>query len=457
MTHASNQQEPRRGSRSLVSNSFAGVLADGVTLIAGIVTATVTARWLGPAEKGTLSTLLLIAHGFLFYICALGLGDAVILLVGKGRVRSQEAFSSSLSLLMMTGALGVVVLMLVSVPADWSTIRVAVVLAGAGLYVWLLLELMLSTLNAHERLFITSGIRATVATVGALATVCGVVVADLGILGGVIGPLVGMLAGLLLAARKAKAIGLSFRPGWNVGYLRLALPYGLPIQASMLLLAASQRLDQLVVYTFLGEASGGLYSVALTLGQLVAYLPVAIATAGFPRVTTLSEEAAVALTGRMCRFALASALICALLLAGLMPLAIPVAFGAAYKGAVLPAIVLTAGGVIWSAQWVLARGRAAEGHPRLLVVSLGVNLVTMLSFAAVLIPSFGLIGGTISSVTGAIAGLGVCVAAYRQRLSVKDLVPRPSDFVYLVRHAPLLLSRRSAAFIATTIRDRRDK
>jgi O-antigen/teichoic acid export membrane protein len=201
------------------------------------------------------------------------------------------------------------------------------------------------------------------------------------------------------------------------------------------LVALAQRADQLVVLHLMGTHPAGRYSVALTAGQLPLYVPLAIALAGFARLAYLSESDSMIVLGGMCRIGTAGALISTLVAAPLLPIAIPVFFGSAFSQAVVPALILLPGGVLWSLQWILGRAATARSQPSLLVQSFGLTLATMVILDYVLVPRLGLAGAAIASDIASLAGLCLCVAVYRLRrpeFRIGALVPRLRDFATVV-------------------------
>lgn len=81
---------------SLGFTSAARLSADIVSVVFGLVSATITARVLGADGKGALSSLLFIGV-LLSYAASLGLGDASIILIQQKRVSLQDAVPGVLS------------------------------------------------------------------------------------------------------------------------------------------------------------------------------------------------------------------------------------------------------------------------------------------------------------------------------------------------------------------------
>src|SRR5437773_1473155 len=93
-TVASDAESPS-GRPSLRVNSLARLVLEGGRLASGFVSAAITARWLGPAGKGTLSALLFIA-ALLSYGSTMGLGEAVTVMIGRAETNLDRSVSRSL-------------------------------------------------------------------------------------------------------------------------------------------------------------------------------------------------------------------------------------------------------------------------------------------------------------------------------------------------------------------------
>ena len=416
---------------SLAHNSLARLVAGLGIGGFGFVTSLITARWLGPSGKGTLSALSFMGNILFFYLCALGLPEACLFLVGRREVDPDEALAGSLVPIGVALLFGFVGLAAAAAIAHWTKIIDAVVLEGAVLALAIYLQLFASLLNARERFWTTTRLTLARVGIGACATVVLVGLTDGGIAGAVLADCIGLVvasAGAILALRR---VGVHFRLRPSLGFLRVAIRFGVLIQLGYLVMAMSQRADQLAVYSLAGTAKGGVYAVALTLGQVPAYAPGALSYASFPRMAQLDDEAAADLTAGVLRMGIALALIAGVVLAVVTPIATTTVFGASYAPSITPTMILLVGSVLWSAQWILARARAARGAPGLMLASFAVSVVVMLLLDLVLIPAAGVAGAACASVVGTALGLGVCLRTYRKRgfgLGFAELVPHAQDF-----------------------------
>jgi O-antigen/teichoic acid export membrane protein len=384
-----------------------------------------TARALGPSGKGALAALLFIGNIVFFHVCFVGLGDATVVFVGRGRFTLQRALSASMLPLLISSLVGIAGLYLVGLIADWSGILSAVAVVGVTLVALVYRELFTAVLNSQERLAITSAMRLVTAGVGAIATWLLVVVNDLEVFGGALAILIGVVSALLVSVRALRLREFSFRPSTDWAFLRTVGRYGITMQVAHLVIALSQRADQLIVYALAGEAAGGHYSVALTMAQLAAYLPVALAAAVFPRIAQLNEVESDWLAAKMFRVGVIGSTVMAALLALLFPAVTVLVFGTRFKPAITPALILLIGSLFWSWEWMLARAAAARGDAGLKFRCFGLHLAVMVGLDYLLVPVWGLVGGAFASVAGSAVGLAACMILYRRRFrtSAAALIP----------------------------------
>lgn len=417
---------------SLSRNSAARFLAEGTSLVIGAVSASLTARWLGPSAKGTLAALTF-ASGLLSQACLLGLPEAAMVRVGRREVTRQQALSSNLAAGLIAAAFGAVVLLLYAraqLPWEERVVRDAVLTACAALPLAVSGTILLHILNTEERVVSSSAIFFSISATSALATIVLVGPLGMSVLGGAVAVLLGSAVGVTSAVALLRRDGMHFRPRLDGSYIRPALRYGLRVEMSYVLTVAAARLDLLVVYAMAGRAEAGIYSVALTFGTLSGTVATALAYAAFPRLPQLEDEEARDLMTRLVRVGLAAAVTVGAAVAVVLPVAIPLALGQEYAGAVVPALLLLAGGILWSAQWVISRSFAARGDASLLLSSFALNLGVMLALDLALIPAWGSTGAALASVVAPTLGFGVCWRRCRREgwTSLTEFVPRGQDF-----------------------------
>ena len=429
---------------SLRRNSLARLVADLLGIGFALVAATVAARLLGPAGKGYYSSLLLLG-GVTIQVFGAGLGEAAIVLAGRGRVSLNEAASATVWAILPLGLAGGALFWAVSTALLESTDPergVAVALGSLLVVLNTAYTTVVSFLVARERVAAVAAL--SVASTGsatfALWLLLGVRGGGVGtaVLAAVLGAVVGLGGTVALLLRAS----VSLRPRLSRAYLRLAVRLGVALQVSNLLVLLTARLDLLLVYRLSGATEAGAYSVALTVGALVGSVPIAVSYATFPRLAAVDEEQGRALTRQVVRVGLAAAITAGAALALVSPFVIPVAFGSEYSPAIVPTLILVPAGVLWSGQWLLCRAAAARGFPRPLLVSFGVSFLAMLALDLVLIGPFGGEGAAAAAAVAPAVGLLVALGYYRKLgEDMRGFLPRPADFVAFVTTLTEMVAR----------------
>lgn len=433
-----SETRPRRVSvttPSLRNNFTARFLADTYGLVTSIVAASLTARVLGPSGRGYYASLVLLTVLFAQLFGA-GLGEAAIVLPGRGRATYGAARSATIAVLLPLGVIGALACIATgAVTLDALTVNERTALALAGLLV--LLNVCSGTLAwfliSLEKLVLVSIVTTISATVIVVSLCLFLIVLDMQTAGAILASVVGIVVILGALVWYLPREGISLRPAWDSRYLWAAARFGMAIQLSNVLVQMAGRLDLLFVYRIAGSSSAGLYSIALTLGALVGSVPIAIAHASFPRLPKLTEDEARALTASLFRAGVAAAVTCCTGLAILAPVAIPLMFGPDYRDAVLPTLVLLPAGVLWSAQWILCRAAAARASSRPLLTSYAASSIVMVLLDMVLIGPFGIMGAALASFISSTTGLVVAVIyLLRSGWDWRSFVPRVRDWVVMV-------------------------
>jgi O-antigen/teichoic acid export membrane protein len=211
--------------------------------------------------------------------------------------------------------------------------------------------------------------------------------------------------------------------------------YGLPLYPGALTQHFSVRLDVYLLAGLLADPAApiGYYSVAVTMAQLVMFLPTAVSSLFFPHVAGSSRESADRQVPMLSRVTL-------LLTTGMAVLLIPAAivlirvFLPAFESSLAPLFVILPGVVALSLVEVLGSyvyGVGAQAWSSAIKIgALVVNAVANL----ILIPRYGIVGAAASSLISYTA-TGVAFSVLSARLSgasVLDFwIPRRSDVQFV--------------------------
>ncbi len=428
----------------LARNSVARFGADGAGLALGAVSSIVTARVLGPAGKGTLAALSFVTL-LAIQAASLGLGDAAVVWIGKGRATAQMALSGGIGAVLVSGCIGAVAVLGYSVaqlPLANHWVLLGTITACVTVAISAVAQIVLLVVYAKRTILGASMLNLAAAAITTIGTVAFCAVIHLNVFGGALGSLGAGVFSVVAGAFILRRAGLSLRPRLTRAYLRPALRFGMRTQLANVLAYSSARLDLLIVYALAASSQAGLYSVALTIGTLTGFAAIALSYASFPRMTKMDDREALALTARLTRAGFVLSILLSLALAAIVWPLITGVLGTAYRGAIVPSLVLLGANVLWGGQWLTSRALAARGNPSVLMWSYALNLVAMLAVDFSIVPSLGALGAAIGSVVAAAVGLAVSLGAYhKEGLALKEFIPRPADLELLVgRLRPMLRS-----------------
>jgi len=414
----------------------------------GFATGVITARALGPDGKGTLAVIAFLL-GLFGPLGTLGLGEVAVVWFGRKRLSLQATFSRILPPAVagaVIGALGFVAIAAVTLEGG-ENVRLAIAAGAAGVVVSSLGLMGTSFLNTvHEFGVINQSLLAG-STATAILTALLVIVAPLEVLGATLAIAGGGLIAAVPVFARLRRRGVRPRPAVDAGFLREAIPYGGRVLIGGTFITLTGRLDVFLVYTLDGQSAAGYYSVGLTVASVAAMAPLALAYVVFPRFAAAGDAEARELTTTTARQTLVLAAAVGLALAAISPFLVPLAFGADFEDSVGPTLVLLAGYVLSSLQWVLGRSLAARGAPQVMARSWGVTLLAMVVADVPLILTLGAIGAAIGWTLATCLGLAVCIAYQRREWGadlLRDLVPRGAD----VR----LTWGRTSELVATVVR-----
>ncbi len=402
----------------IFAKRVASVLATRVMLfVMAFATSILLSRLLGPDGKGHFVAVVTLP-GMLLAIGTFGLPSAVNYFAGRGAsvpglVRATYIFTAILSV-------GLVGIVWFSLPAlETSILR----LAPDSLLRVILLTVPLGVLTAfggailygRQAVRVYNLIQIALAAVSLASVVLLVGVLRFGIDGAVAGTII---VSVLMAAAVTTAtwrLGRTSQGGAPAS-LRALASYGARLYPGSLSGYFSYRADTYIIQALMLPArSLGNYSVAVTMAELVFYVPDSITTIFLPRVAGSTPEDSNRLVGRVGRLT-------TLLTVGLALSLIPVAYVGIhlvlpqFVDCLLAFVVLLPGVVSLSVAKVMTSYVNGRGHPGL--VAIGTIAATVLNVALnlVLIPMFGIVGAALASLISYTFQAGVALV-FASRLS----------------------------------------
>jgi polysaccharide transporter, PST family len=195
-----------------------------------------------------------------------------------------------------------------------------------------------------------------------------------------------------------------------------------PLFLQSILVSVNQKLDQVVIGTYLTTRDLGIYSVSIRITEIFYFLPMALSISVFPYVTNIRDEKEremklVKISGYILKLFLFIFLFLQLFSDPLVRLL----FGSKYEGAgnilLIYSIILLPVyyGIIWS-QWILL-----EQKQKLLLISFISTLVSNIILMTILTPRYGVYGVAMSAATSSLIGQSVGILQYRTRFALKLL------------------------------------
>jgi O-antigen/teichoic acid export membrane protein len=191
-----------------------------------------------------------------------------------------------------------------------------------------------------------------------------------------------------------------------------ALTFGIQAHLGTILYFLNRRLGLFAVNYFSGAEHVGLFAVALSLVELLWFLPSAFGFVLFPKTASSDPETAKQFTPKVARLSFA---ITALAAVGLgltsMPL-ITLFYTKEYLPALHPLWILLPGATMISYSQVLFNDLGGRGKPIYGTLASLASLLTTLGGSVWLIPRFGIVGAAIALSLSFVANAVVAIYAY---------------------------------------------
>ena len=379
-----------------IALTFAG---QGGMLLLGTLAGILTARLLGPGGKGELTTAIIIA-GVLSLLTELGLRAAVIRTIAAGQANWKEGVATMMVLY------GLVCLLVLPAAAYilttchqhlFPTIPLHVMfIALLGVPIGLVEGSLTCALIGQQRMPEVSGIWVLekAGVVCGLVTLVGMV--RFGVAGAVVaqvsGGLLGIAAALWLLSRLP-----SGPPRMRTDLMGGLLKFGSVWYGRNLATSLNYRLDALLVFCFQGAYAAGLYAVAVSLAELLQYLPNSIDAVLFPDV---SQGALIAVEERTIRLSRLTVLITATggLLLGLLGYPIMrLLFGVAFTAGYPALLLLLPGMLVLGQSKVIFSEMLGRGYARYPALASWISLLVTVALDFLLIPRWGILGAALAS------------------------------------------------------------
>jgi O-antigen/teichoic acid export membrane protein len=215
----------------------------------------------------------------------------------------------------------------------------------------------------------------------------------------------------------------------SVRVMRGLLGSGVQMHVGTLALFLAYRLDILLVNHYLGPAAAGVYSIALTVSELIRAIP----EVGQMTIYSASTGRDLPDVGPTARATVLATVVGSALVAALNFWAVPFFFGRQFAQASLAFLALVPGLAGLAVSYTIAPLLVLRGRMRDTSAAAALSLALMLALDAVAIPAWGILGAA-----GASSAAYILLAALQWRairrvqpLSLLEILPRGRDVAVL--------------------------
>jgi O-antigen/teichoic acid export membrane protein len=202
------------------------------------------------------------------------------------------------------------------------------------------------------------------------------------------------------------------------------LKYGIPVATASMPQLLNQRVDQLIVVSFLSIEDLGYYAVATSWASATSLAASAIASVVFPRISGAAPERRTQLLKKALATTAGVTVATAFVLAASGARLIPLVFGPRFLAAVPVSYFLLAASTFRAISDSLGAGLKGMGFPSGVMAAELSGVLVSLPLLGMLVPRLSLIGAGLAAIAGAAVSCAVGVALLVRR-SNADL--RPSE------------------------------
>jgi O-antigen/teichoic acid export membrane protein len=435
----------------LIAGTSLIFVASIISFAARFATSIIIARTLGPEFKG-IYNLTLLSSGLVLIICNLGLNGAISYLVASRKYSSKQLFTLS-----VTAGLGLSISGAILFYLAYQHFFINNILKGSDpqLILWVMLGLPISLVTSFLSSLLLGQQRMMaynlVLLINVLTNLAFQIISSMlyaGVSGAIIAWLASNFLGLILALWYLRTdFNLRVKP--LVPVIRPALSYGARSYTANLLTFFNLRLDSFLVNAFKGAAEVGQYTSSVTFAEFLWYIPNAVSSALFPKVSSVDKDTANRITPQACRQTLLIVFVAAIAFSGVGGFLIVLLYGQAYRPAVLPFLLLLPGMIGVTVAKIISADLSGRGKPQIGAYTAGITIFVTVILDIVLIPLYSISGAAIASSVAYIASGALSLFWFSRETGTLPstlLIPRSEDFRYLLGRS-ITLAQRSMRYV----------
>ena len=370
-------------------------------LMLSVTASVIVARALGPKGKGAVAVVLLIGN-LLALVLNGGLSSANVYFAASGKISPSKLLSNSAIFTFLATVIGTV-LVLALAPTGLIEklvpgISMSLLLVGIIAFPLRLLDMLLSCiLQGLQKIVTVNIIDLSQSLIYVVLALLLVVVFKFGIWGAVVALQAGVVATATAKLVFLHRNDIKLHLRWDGAVARETLRFGAKSYVSNIMQFFNYRLDSLIVNFYIGVAGAGLYSVSVSLAELLWHMPNAVSYALFPKSAASKPENVNRVLPRI--FGITTAV--TTLGAGLLVLSgkfvIQFLFSKAFASAYVPMLALLPGVLCLGGGKVLLAYISGRGYPIYQSICIGISLVVTVVLDFILIPQYGILGAAVAS------------------------------------------------------------
>ncbi len=378
-----------------------GLIGSRVMLVVfGLGTGIITARLLGPHDRGIFTILLLLPQTLVNF-AKMGVAQANVYYIRKRGSSISAVSSNSMVLAVVVSVLLVVACYLARPwlldPFTGGATPALVMLALVAIPFAMVESYFLAILQAVED-FRAYNLQSIYKAIFGFVTIAVALLALKGRLWAALMSqvLVGAGANIWLLYRVQRIAPFGLR--WDGSLGRGMLEFGVKSYFQTLAAHLHYKIDVYLIAALLHDpAQVAFYSIAVNITNPILQIPDAIGTVIFPKLAGSSEAAAHSRTAVTCRHTLFATILAAIFYAGVGSQVLTIFYGDRYAPAIRPMLLMLPGIIMISLYQILTRNFTSRNRQQVNIVAAGIALGVNIGLNLVLIPRYGISGAAVST------------------------------------------------------------
>ena len=397
---------------SFLKESFGVLSARIISICIAIVTGIITTRYLGPTGKGMLVLLsnipsLIIAFG------NLGIGNANLYFLGQKKYSIEKIVSNSITVSIFLGLtlylLGIMFFIIFKeslfhdIPFFYAFICFSIIpfllFQKYSQYIFLGKDLI----SVRNKLYVFPSI------VKFFMVMVFIVILGYRVVGVLILDVITYSIGLFFTCYLLRKI-TSIRLGFDRKLVVESVKFGIIPFAALLIINLNFKADIYMVKYYLDSKEVGLYSLGVSIAEMLWLVPEAISLVLFAKVSNIDKSKDKYFTSKVCRFSLNVSTIGTVILFFTADKLIPLMYGNDFVPSVMPLKILLPGIVMMNLYLILHADLTARGKALVTLKVFLLALVVNILLNIKMIPAYGINGAAFSSTVS--YSLGAILLAY---------------------------------------------